>query len=570
MDLVKTGAGLTKTIKNVGRLREILSVLATNGFDEFILQTKLHEKIGFVLPRARLKSALSEKRDDELWGSVGYRLRKSFETLGPGFIKLGQLIASREDLFHKDFIWEMKKLQNNVAAGEFLNFENVLKSNLGDNYKELFASFNEKPIATASIGSVFEAKLKTGDLVVAKVRKPNIKEIIDTDFELFKLVISQVERISEDLKYLGLSRMIEDFHRTVLLELNFVIEKKNLIKLKNNAEKIDEKKILKIPEIYEDFCSEEVLVMEYLDGIPFNELGKDKVTPELESQLISCTKMFLKNLLSDGFFHADLHGGNFLLLKDGRIGIIDFGSVGTLSKKNRGSLISILYSLSNNNYENLVYEFLDIAEYDKIPNYQLLTRDIEQNLGPFVGLSAQELNITELMSVIILTLRKHQLYLPREWFIIFRAITTLDGVGKSLGLDLNIFEIIEDDTKDIVEMLVSKDQLMEEGVWFARDLINSFKIFPKHMTWFFKEISKNNYAIEIKSESFSDSVRQMSNALYFLGTTLLFSVLFFSGVFLVKDTVINHLSDIPKMTGFLWFLSLIVLVYMIYRAPNSK
>ena len=188
MDIVKTGTGLTRTIKNVGRLREILSVLATNGFDEFILQTKLHEKIGFVLPRARLKVAMNEKDDNELWSSVGYRLRKSFESLGPGFIKLGQLIASREDLFHHDFIHEMKKLQNNVAPGEFSDFDKVLKKNLGESYQSLFDSFDEKAIATASIGSVFRARLKSGEEVVAKVRKPNIKNIIDTDFDLFKLI----------------------------------------------------------------------------------------------------------------------------------------------------------------------------------------------------------------------------------------------------------------------------------------------------------------------------------------------------------------------------------------------
>lgn len=574
MDIIKTGIGLTKTIKNVSRLREIVSVFAQHGFDEIIIKSNLHQKIpGFVLPQKRIKEAIDSYESDDLWYGVGFRLRRAFEQLGPSFIKLGQLLATREDIFHAAFISEMKKLQNAVKNNSENASISIIESSLGKKWSEVFLSIEEKAIATASIGSVYKAILKNGDVVVIKVRKPGIEKLIDTDFEILQWMLIQVEKVSDELKYLGLSRMMNDFHRAIRLELNFTLEANNLERLKANIETIDKDKILKIPKCYREYSSDKILVMEFLDGIAFNQLTKDQINPVVTKNLLTCVQMFMHTLLSDGFFHADLHGGNFFLLENNQIGLIDFGSVGTLSKKNRSSLVGILYSMVNYNFDNLILEFIDVAEYDKIPNIQQLVRSTEEVLSPYIGLSVNQLNFSDLMKTTIGNMAKHQIYLPREWSIIFRAITTLDGVGRSLGLDINVFNFMEEGVEKIIPKLISKDAMTEDMMWMAKDFLQSARIIPKHLSWSLKQWSAQNYAIEIKHEGVSKGLMKVEQGLQFLGICIISSVFLISGVWLLgEQKVINDLRQIPHLTFIFWMIAAVILFFGFWRSflQNKK
>lgn len=558
MDILKTGIGLTKTIKNVTRLREILNVFWRNGFDEFIIKTNLQSKIpGFVLPKKRLADAIKEQNDDaDMWHSIGYRLRKSFEELGPSFIKLGQLMASREDLLDPALIKELKLLQNRVQGIDFAEAKAIVELNLEKPFDDVFESFESTPIGVASIGVAYKAKLKTGEEVVVKIRRPNIRKMITTDFEIIAFIVSQIDKVSNDFKYMGASRVIDDFFKSIQLELNFLIEAQNCEKLRKNLEKIDEDHLFVIPNIFKKFSSEEILVMDFLNGKPFNEIGHlEKEDPTLEPKLQRCVRMFTHTILADGFFHADLHGGNFFLMPDGKIGLIDFGLMGSLSKKNRTSLVAILLALVTNNYENLVFEFLDVADYEVIPNHEVLTRDIQDALSPFIGMSVQETDVTQLVHSIVTSLSKHQMYLPREWFIIFRALMTLDGLGKSINIDLNIFEVIDEEIHGIMAELVSKESMTEDALWLARDTLNSVRIIPRHIRWLLKEFAKRKYKLDIEISGIQREVKLISKSIYFIGLMFFASTLVFSGVFLVKDIKINSYQDIPVIAWVFWSIA---------------
>ena len=560
MDIVKTGIGITKTIKNVSRFREIINVLWRNGFDEFIIKTNLHGFIpGFVLPKKRIQSALdAAEKNADFWSTVGFRFRKSCEELGPSFIKLGQLLSTREDILDPNLIKELKLLQNKVIGIDFSEAKKIIERNLGRNIEDVFESLEEEPIGTASIGIVYKGKLKTGEEVVIKVRRPDIQKIINNDFEIIAFIVSQIEKVSNDFKYLGASRAIDDFFKSIQLEINFLIEAMNCEKLRVNLKKIDTDDMFVIPQVFTEFSTSEVLVMELLDGKPFNEIGDLKnETPKLDEMMQRSVRMFIHTLLADGFFHADLHGGNFFLLKDDKIGLIDFGLMGNLSKKNRTSLVAILLALVTNNYENLVYEFLDVADYDQIPNHEELIRDLQDALSPFIGLSVQQTDVTQLVNSIVLTLSKHQMYLPREWFIIFRSLMTLDGVGKAINIDLNLFEVIDAEIHDIMGELISKESMMEDALWIGRDTLNSLRIIPRHIKWMLKEFSKKKYTLDIQLVGVQKEISLISKSIYFIGLMLLASTLTFSGVYLVKDYSITNIYEIPVIVWCFWGLAFI-------------
>ena len=556
MDLIRTGIGLTKTIKNVQRFREILTVFAKHGFDEFIIGTKLNAVIpNFVIPQSRF-----EKEDDlddhSFWNSVGYRLRKSFEELGPSFIKVGQLLASREDILAPALISQLKMLQNKVTSISFDEAKSVLTENIEYRISDVFESIEEGPIGVASIGIVYKGVLKeNGEPVVVKIQRPNIRRIIQTDFEIIAFIVQRLEKSSEEIKFLGLSRAIDDFFKSIQNELNFLIEANNNKKLKMIIESHDEKGTLVVPKVYRELSSEKVLVMEYLDGVPFNDIKDISQYPILKENLEEGVRIFMHTMLSDGFFHADLHGGNFFRLKDDKIGLIDFGLVGTLSKKNRSNLVAILYALLSNNYENLVYEFLDVADYEVIPDHDLLVHDIRDALLPFVGMSVQEMDATALTYAIVSTLSKHEIYLPRDWFIIFRSLMTLDGAGKTLNVDLNIFEIIEGEMKEVLEELVSKDTLVEEAAWLGRDLLNSFRIIPRHLRWLLKEFAKKKYQLELNISGVNEELNMIARSFYFVGLMILTSVFCLCGVLILGDSVVKHPQDIPVLTYIFWGLA---------------
>ena len=555
MNLIKTGIGISKTIKNVTRFREILSVMARHGFDEFIIKTKLHLVIpNFVIPKARFK--ISEDQSDyAFWKSVGFRLRKSFEELGPSFIKVGQLLATREDILDPALISELKLLQNNALTIPFHDAKKRIEEEIGKPIGEIFSSLEEVPIGVASIGVVYIGILLDGRKVVIKVRRPNIRKTINNDFEIIAFIVGQLEKAVPEVKFLGLSRAIDDFFKSIQLELNFLIEANNNKKIKENIQKIDEENILVIPEIHREFSTQKVLVMEFLEGIQFNEIKNIEEHPELKENLTKGVKLFMHNMLADGIFHADLHGGNFFKLENNKIGLIDFGLVGVLGKQNRTNLIAILFALLTNNYESLVLEFLDVADYEVMPSHDALVRDIRDALAPYIGLSVQETDATALTHALVSTLGRHQVYLPREWFIIFRALMTLDGVGKSLDIDLNIFEIIESEIQTIMGDLFSKETLMEDAAWVGRDVLNSLRIIPRHMKWILKEFSKRNYQFDLKLVGTNKEINLLSRSIYFLGLMVLASTFFISGTLLLGDIKATTFQEIPIPSYICWGLA---------------
>lgn len=562
MDLIKTGIGITKTIKNVSRFREILTVLSRHGFAELIVKSGLDKVIpGFVLPGRVSELKREDLTSEEWWLIFGKQLRLSFEELGPSFIKLGQLMATREDILDPAMVKELKLLQNKVKGIPFDIAEKVIEESLGKKIKEVFLWIDEQPIGTASIGVVYKAELLTGQKVVVKVKRPGIERLIHTDFEILLFIVQNLEKVSSEIKYLGMSRMISDFFKSTSTELNFMNEAQNCERLKKNLEVIDKDGDLVVPRVFREFTSQSVLVLEFLDGRPFNEFSSlEELGSDVVVRLERSIELFTHTLLADGFFHADLHGGNFFVMKDRKIGIIDFGLMGTLSKKNRANLIAILYSVITHNFDNLVYEFLDVAEYESIPDHEELIRDVKDSISPYIGLSVKETNMSELVRSLITTLSKHELYLPREWFIIFRALMTLDGVGKSVGLDVNIFKVLEKDLPNLVGEVLSKKNAQEELMWVAKDVITSLRVVPKHLKWFLKESARNNYSTEIRIQELDKVSRRIARSFYGLGMSVMAAIFVLCGALFVMNTPILNIYDIPPLSWVFWGIATYLMV----------
>lgn len=564
MDPIRTGIRFTQTIRNVARLREIVTIFARHGFAEFVAHGGVTAYLpDFVLPAGKksLKQEMTEESGRD-WGQIiGARLRLCFEELGPAFIKFGQLLCSREDIFDEGFIGEMRLLRDQVKAIPFSDVRSSVEEALEKPIDEVFASIDEKPLGTASIGVVYKACLRNGDEVILKVRRPGIERTMETDFSIIMLLAKQAERISEEVRFLGVTRMVRDFAATLQNELNFNVEALNCDRLRQNCAKHDADGTFYIPKVYRELTRENILVGEFLNGIKFSdhkamESKRDIVLPLLDKGV----EVFVKTFLADGFFHADLHGGNlFLLSDDRRIGVVDFGLVGSLGKRGRQSFIAIVYSLVTHNYENLVYEFLDVAEYDNPPDMDVVVSDVRAALSPYVGLTIQQTNYSEMFRSILETLKKHQIFLPREWFVVFRALMTLDGVGKALDYDLDVFALLQKDIGALVKQSISREELMEEGFWAGRDIISMLRLLPRHAKWFLRSMSRGGYAFELRHLGVEESVSKLTASMEFLGFSFLAGIFTFSGAFLLDTSIIPDIRSIPTIVWVFWSLGLVCL-----------
>ncbi len=573
VDIVRTGIGLSKTIRNVSRLREIVIVFAKHGFDEFITKNVTSLIPGFVLPKSTrgIRSELEENQIRDWNQIIGRRLKFCFEELGPSFIKFGQLLSSREDLFEQSFIDEMKSLRDKVKPLTFDELKDEMEKSLGKKLDEVFSEVEPGPIGMASIGIVFKGKLKSGESVVIKVRRPGIKKLVETDFSILSFLASQMEKVSEELRFLGISRIVDDLGSSLVNELNFNIEALNCERFEKIIQKYDKKKSIVFPKIYKEFSSSSLLVMEYFEGTPFtNNIEVKEKCENLAEILAEDLQIFLKAFLKDGFFHADLHAGNIFLLDDNKIGLIDFGLMGTLSRRSRVNFVAIVYAIINFNYENLVYEFLDVAEYDTIPDIDHLVHDVRVALNPYVGLTAQQTDFSEVLKITLTTLRKHEIYLPRDWYTIFRSFITLDGLGRALGFDFDVFSMLEEDIYQVMQESFNKEELIEEGLWTARDFLTFSRALPRHIKWYLKDWSRNGYAHKLILSGHESHLNNINQSLKFLGFIILGSVFIACGTILLPEAPILSFSELPPVVIIFWLFGLISIVLSVINIRKSS
>ncbi len=557
MNIIKTGINVTKALRNIGRLREIVAILAKHGFDEFVSLDIIGKIPGLVLPKSKknIIEELAKAQERDHSKLLGQRLKKCFEELGPAFVKFGQFLSTREDIFEESFTKEMAKLRDQVQSVPLSHVIESIEKSLGKGLNDVFLFLEEVPIGTASIGLVYRGKLKNGDDVVIKVKRPNINKIITTDISIMLFLIEKIEQVSKEMQYLGASRILRDFSASIMSELNFNIERINCERFRVNLKKHDKQGIVHVAKIYEKYSTDTVLVMEYLDGLSFNNpefliTSKDNLKDLFDNGL----KIFLKTFLKDGLFHADLHGGNIIYSK-GKLGIIDFGLMGHLSKKGRQTLIFIVYSILHSNYEALVHELLDVAEYDKVPDVNMLITDVKRAVSPLVGLTAQKIDYKALFKSCVECLQRHRIYLPNEWFIVFRSLMALEGLGRTLKHDVDVFKFIEEDIGGVILSSFSTKELLKEAVWMGRDILSTARILPQHLKWFLRTWSKRGHALEIRHENLDRYIQSLTDSIRFLGFIFLTGIFTLSGVLFINDQTVRNLQDIPMMSWLFWFIA---------------
>ncbi|MGE0528093.1 MAG: ABC1 kinase family protein, partial [Bdellovibrionales bacterium] len=441
-------------------------MFANHGFQSAVARVKLGR---FILDRFISKDV------EHL--SVPERMRMSFEQLGPTFVKLGQLLATRPDLIPLEFSEEFKKLHDQVSGVPFMEIESILTAHFGAPLREVFSSFDEVPLAAASIAQVHRARLKDSSSVVVKVQRPGIERVIHEDMQILRVLAELAQRYLPEVRPFNPTAIIAEFGRSLELETNFVIEANNVRRFATNFANDPD---VRIPKVYGQFTGRKVLVLEALEGIPMSQsaaLKQEGIEPE--EVLKRGLRTYMKMVYSDGLFHGDLHAGNVLLLPNNKIGLIDFGIVGRLNRRTQSTIANMFLALAEEDYDRLAYLYVDLAPFTERVDVDQFARDIRDLIAPYYGLTTKNVNLGRLLMESTAVASRHGLTLPTELVMFFKSMVSVEGMGRLLLKDFDFLTYSLEFAKDLVQVRMDPKRMFSDASVLARDMISMAAALPR-------------------------------------------------------------------------------------------
>ncbi len=425
---------LPKYARNLGRLRQVSAVVVRHGFGHVLLRAGLDRYAG-MLDRGKVIADADEELAELTWET---RVRLALESLGPTFIKLGQVAATRPDIIPMSLVFELRRLQDNVGGFAVAEAKAVIEADLGGPIDRFFATFDEKPLAAASIAQVHRATLLTGEQVVVKVQRPNLERIIANDLDLLHIMAAALEdRVPEARQFRPLV-LIDEFARNLKRETDFANERTNIERMRRHIAHMPE---VHVPITHPALSSRRVLTMEFIAGCKVNDMAQRaawNTDPQVIAEL--GTKLSMASIFEFGFFHADPHPGNFFILPENRIALIDFGSMGSIDGDTIDELLTFLVSLLLNDPEMLVSQFIDLGLVDDTVNARAMQGEIGEIMARYNGATLGQIDIGQFIAEVFETVVRFQVQLPVELILIGKSISTMEGIARELVPNYNPLE----------------------------------------------------------------------------------------------------------------------------------
>lgn len=418
-----------KTIANLNRFKDIVFILIKYGFGSMV------EHIDFPGKSEKQKAAYVDRKL-----GIYERFRMALEDLGPTFIKFGQIMSLRSDLLPKELVLELRKLQDEVAPVDFSLIRQVVEENIGQSMEDFFILFEETPLAAASLSQVHRAVIKdTRQAVAVKVQRPNIQSKIETDLNILETIADQIHDRLAEYKIYDFPSLVRLTRRNIHRELNFIREARYMTIARARMKKMEG---IYVPKAFTEFCTPQLLVMELIKGSKLKELDlKNLENPEPLAR--RGLRVTIKQILEDGFFHADPHPGNLLITEEQVLCILDWGMVGRLTEGERFDLIEFLFAIVDMDSKRLVDALLVIANSREEINRRRLERDLMDILDSYLAIPLKELNLGSLILEITELLREYRLRLPPDLFIMLKALITAEGTARLIYPDLDVISQAE-------------------------------------------------------------------------------------------------------------------------------
>ena len=512
---------LQTRVNYINRYREIANQISKSGFGYIIEEIGLDKVIS--LPRRLL---LRQGNEEVLEKTYAERIRLFIESMGTTFIKLGQIASTRGDLLPPELIKELEKLQSHVAPFPAEVARSTIEESLGASIDEIFMIFDDEPVGSASIGQVHRAILQSGEDVAVKVQRPNIEGTVRTDLEILRHLANLLEANLEWAKNYQVTDMIDEFSFALLNELDYTIEARNVERIgKTHANDPN----VKIPNIFWDYTTKNVMVMDFIKGIPVNHFDTlDELNIDRSKLAETLAKAIFKQIFEDGYFHGDPHPGNVSVLEDGTLVFLDFGMIGRLTSDLKTNFGSLLISLMKKDASGVVKAIVKMGVVPADVSMKQLNREAEIMRDKYYEVPLSKLNFSDAVNDLFSISNKYKIRLPQDFTILAKTLLTLEGVVSKLDPDFSIMDVAEPFGKSLLFDRYNPKNVIENQIDDAQQIASELRDVTANVHQFSKGLKNSNLPIEIDLKGrtqFSKHLDRVINRLSFSIVLLAFSII---------------------------------------------
>ena len=548
-----------KAIAHLGRFREIVSTLVKYGFDDIVDRMEI--------PGSKYLKRISFH---DIHLSTWERIRLVLEELGPAFIKCGQILSQRADILPKDLLFELRKLQDDVPPEDFPDIKKVIEDSFNVPLETIFSQFDETPLAAASLAQVHKARLSetgqkipTGQEVAVKVQRPGIIHTIKNDMDLLEKIAVRLDGRIESLKVYNLPELVQRIRKLMLQELDFNREMRTMQVVKKMIEK--QEGVL-VPETYPDYCNNYVITMELARGSKMKDLDiaslKNRATMAKRGLALS-----LRQVLEQGFFHADAHPGNFLIYEDENMILLDWGMVGRLTDRVRYELIDLISAVVDNDVEIVTEILLSFTIGQKKIHMDILENEVLEVISLFTRMPIKEVNLGQLLLELTSILRSHGRILTTDLAIMIKAIITAEGTARLLYPDLDVIGEAEPLVKRLGKRRFSASNFIKAVQRNIRYFSRFQHEFPRQALAIVNKLDKGDLAIRFRHENLEGLQSTLERVINRLVVGIITGTLFLGSSMIILADAGPKLWGYPTLglIGFTvgLFLSLRLLMAMI-------
>jgi ubiquinone biosynthesis protein len=509
------------TVRDLDRLRQIATVLALHGFGEVVTRTGLAS----LIP--------GRKTEDTGRMPTAIRLRKVLEDLGPSFVKLGQIMSTRPDLIPEDIITELKKLQDSVAPVPFPKIRDQVEAELGCPISEVFETFDEAPLASASIAQVHRARLRNGEAiadVAVKVQRPEVRAVMARDVDLLYWLAKALERSMPEAQLYRPVSLAAEFDRSVSAELDFTLEADNHERFSANFRGNPH---AKFPTVYRHASAKRVLTLEYLEGHKVYAAIRAGVSGEMIAK--RSLEIIIQQIFEDGFFHADPHPGNIIIMgtaEEPVIGMIDVGMVGRLTPKMRDRTVDLMLAAVREDYGGIADGLYAIGRPTHKIDRDAFDAEVTMLAQRYLGKRLQDIEFGGLIRDLVMSARKYGLEIPSEFLMLGKSLMTVEGVGKEIYPELNLLEEVRPYFTDLFTQRYSPERMTQDALRGLRRLGGAASEMPIQIEEILEDLRSGAFSVKTQQTQLASAADRLGRRAF---SGIIVGSLLISGAILLSE-----------------------------------
>jgi ubiquinone biosynthesis protein len=495
---------ILQTFRHLRRYQQIGRILTRYGFGYVLTQLGIGRAITPGLEKLRFSSA------EILRATPAERVRMVIEELGPTFIKLGQILSTRGDIIPAEFIHELEKLQDTVPPTDFSLIQTQVEKELKKPLDEVFSTFESVPVASASLGQVHYATLPGGEEVAVKVFRPGVDKLIETDLDILLELATLAERRTDWGAHYGVLSLAQEFADTLRTEQNYEQEGHNIDRYQQIF--AGEGYVL-VPKVHWETTTRRVLTMERIEGIKITDLAALDAAG-LDRRVVARRNIaiLLKAVLQEGFFHADPHAGNFMVLPGEVIAMMDFGIMGHMDPAQRLGLVQLFVGLFRQETDRVVEALAELGIATRAADRRNLARDLDRLRMRYYGLNLEKIRARTFVEDLMDLAFANRLKMPSDLVLVFKAIAMLEGISLQLDPGINVFDEVEPYVRDALIELQSPVTRLRDLADQMRESAEALMLLPKQLQRMLEQIEAGEGNLSMTVKGLNEPTRRVTSA----------------------------------------------------------